>query len=106
MTEASELGRLIWETSRADEGTISVTGADIIADKLRKAGYVKLVLDDATVERAARALYEADPLALYDEDAERFVEGGRPWEWLTEEYKRHQRKLARAVLAAAVKEER
>lgn len=29
--DADELARLIWETSRADEGTISVTGALIVA---------------------------------------------------------------------------
>jgi hypothetical protein len=30
--------RLIWETSRADEGTISATGADHVARALRRAG--------------------------------------------------------------------
>lgn len=33
------LARLIWETSRADEGTISATGADIIAEAILNAGY-------------------------------------------------------------------
>lgn len=34
MDKKSEIAKLIWETSRADEGTISATGADIIADAL------------------------------------------------------------------------
>lgn len=32
--EARDLGKIIWETSRADEGSISATGADIIASAL------------------------------------------------------------------------
>lgn len=30
-SDASSLARIIWDTSRADEGTISATGADIVA---------------------------------------------------------------------------
>lgn len=37
--EREAIGRLVWETSRADEGTISVTGANIIADAILAAGY-------------------------------------------------------------------
>lgn len=38
--EAREaLGRIIWETSRADESTISATGANIVADAILTAGY-------------------------------------------------------------------
>lgn len=29
-----QLGKVIWDTSRADEGTISATGANIIADAI------------------------------------------------------------------------
>jgi hypothetical protein len=39
MRKDSGLGRLIWTTSRADEGTISITGADIIADAIIAAGW-------------------------------------------------------------------
>lgn len=35
----SELGRIIWETSRRDEASISATGADIIAAAITAAGY-------------------------------------------------------------------
>ena len=37
--EKDALAELIWNTSRADEGTISATGANIIARALRGAGY-------------------------------------------------------------------
>jgi len=33
--ERQALGKLIWETSRYDEGTISATGANIVADAIR-----------------------------------------------------------------------
>jgi hypothetical protein len=39
--ERSDLGRLIWETSQRDEGTISVTGANIVAGAILAAGYRK-----------------------------------------------------------------
>lgn len=34
-----ELARVIWETSRGDEGTISATGANIVADAILAAGW-------------------------------------------------------------------
>lgn len=34
MTARETLGKVIWEASRADEGTISVTGANIVADAI------------------------------------------------------------------------
>jgi len=40
-SERNEIARIIWETSRDDEGSISATGANIIADALVAAGYVK-----------------------------------------------------------------
>lgn len=51
-------------------------------------GVHRIALDDATVERAARALM--------------YIEG---YEWLTKPSEHH-RKITRAVLAAAVQEER
>ncbi|AYN57468.1 hypothetical protein HOU47_gp62 [Arthrobacter phage Constance] len=36
-----ELGRIIWTTSHRDEGTISATGANILADAILAAGYRK-----------------------------------------------------------------
>ena len=41
VTQESELGRLIWETSQRDEGSISATGANIVADAILAAGYRK-----------------------------------------------------------------
>jgi uncharacterized coiled-coil protein SlyX len=34
------LGRLIWDTSRRDEGTISATGANVVADAILSAGWI------------------------------------------------------------------
>lgn len=48
-----EAARLIWETSRADEGTISATGADHVARALREAG---LLAPQPTVETVNRLL--------------------------------------------------
>lgn len=36
------MAKVIWEASRADEGTISATGADVVAKALIMAGYGKL----------------------------------------------------------------
>jgi hypothetical protein len=41
MSGRHELGRLIWETSRTDEQSISATGANIVADAILAAGYSK-----------------------------------------------------------------
>lgn len=59
-----------------------------------------VLFSEAAIERAAEALYAESPLALYDEGNEQFVDGGRPWEWLTDEYKASMRGQARAVVAA------
>ena len=56
------LARVIWETSRADESTISVTGANIVADAViahfsaQPTGGEVEVTDDM-VERMARVLF-------------------------------------------------
>lgn len=47
------LAKLIWETSRKDEGTISAMGADIIAAAIRD-----WLLSDERVEAGAMAFYE------------------------------------------------
>lgn len=44
------LGKLIWETSRADEGTISVAGANIIAQAILASDFVAKVRADAVRE--------------------------------------------------------
>jgi len=54
------IAKLIWEASRVDEGSISATGANIIASALVAHGYGKLPLD---------------PLPYYVEEAD---EGQRP----------------------------
>lgn len=50
-----QLGKLIWETSRADEGTISVTGAKIIARSI----LAKFLIGAAADQVRAEALREA-----------------------------------------------
>lgn len=45
------LGKLIWETSRADEGTISVTGANIVAQAILASD---TVVDDDVPTNAER----------------------------------------------------
>lgn len=39
MAEPGDLGRVIWEASRADEGTISATGAVVVAKAVEAAGW-------------------------------------------------------------------
>jgi len=41
--DSSGLGEVIWRASRADEGTISVAGADIVAQAIRDSDFVKQV---------------------------------------------------------------
>ncbi|ANP74517.1 hypothetical protein [Cryobacterium arcticum] len=41
--ERDALAQRIWETSRADEGSISVMGANVVADALISAGYAREV---------------------------------------------------------------
>lgn len=61
VTESVEaLAEAIWNASRADEGTISATGANHVAATLISSGVVRLA-DEAE---------EDDPDAGYDPDAE------------------------------------
>lgn len=87
------LAELIWTASRADEGTISATGADHLAAVIRD-----WLLSDETVERAAHALFA-------DEQCDSRQRQNVTEQWETRlsvadclEY----RALARAALAAAV----
>lgn len=57
----TDLARAIWEASRADEGTISATGANIVADALLASGVVRLVSEER--ERIALALRAIGPHA-------------------------------------------
>lgn len=41
MSARADLGKIIWEISHADERSISVTGANIVADAVLAAGYTK-----------------------------------------------------------------
>ncbi|GAB2762844.1 hypothetical protein [Nocardioides pakistanensis] len=86
LTESRDtLAKAIWAASRADEGTISYLGANIVADALIASGAVidasTLADDKALIERLARATSAADDEALtrtnfehlsatYDEQAE------------------------------------
>jgi hypothetical protein len=53
MTDEEELAALIWRTSREDEGTISATGANIIARTLLRSGYM-LIGPTGPTKRAYR----------------------------------------------------
>lgn len=59
----------------------------------REHGFFRILLDDATVERAAKTLFELS-------DTEHFNE--YPWEDILPEVRDHWRDRARAVLAAVV----
>lgn len=47
------LGKLIWETSHADEGTISATGANIVAQAILASDFVAQIRAE-TLEEARR----------------------------------------------------
>lgn len=49
---AGSLGRIIWETSRADEATISATGANIVARAILASDWLDAVRRKAGGERA------------------------------------------------------
>lgn len=62
-----DIANLIWETSHADEGTISATGANIIADAILRAFTVTAQADDRpsspeVVEDAELVVF--DPLPI------------------------------------------
>lgn len=59
------------------------------------------LLDEATVERCARALYGTEELPTYDESREKFT-GTKPWDWLSEPFQDSYRVKVRAVLRAAI----
>lgn len=44
------LAELIWSASRADEGTISATGADVVAGAIAGSGWLRSLLAEAWVE--------------------------------------------------------
>jgi len=57
--EDSGLGSLIWEASRNDEGTISATGASIVATAILESDWLKnhdAAIRLAVIEDARRAL--------------------------------------------------
>jgi hypothetical protein len=64
-----ELAKTIWETSRADESTISATGANIVADALLAGPLVDLRI--RTWDQGARTFIDSMPIA---EDSEVAVE--------------------------------
>lgn len=53
VSERYELARVIWETSRGDEGTISATGANIVADAILAAGWRRRGERDELAQAAA-----------------------------------------------------
>ena len=59
MITEDDIARTIWETSRADEGTISATGAKIIAAKLVTLLAVEGSVASRTHERLAKVLHKA-----------------------------------------------
>lgn len=54
-TDRNALGKVIWETSHADEQTISVTGANIVADAVNASDWLR-AHDAEVIEKAAAVL--------------------------------------------------
>jgi hypothetical protein len=71
------------------------------ADAILAADYRKITLDDATIERAARALYGTEELPIYDEAREVFT-GTKPFDWLSEPFQDSYRIKAKVALGAAL----
>lgn len=96
-TSRDALAKAIWEASRADEGTISATGANHVADALIASGAVvdaaTLADDEILRHRMTRWLY-----AAYDEFPERSWEDES--ERARESWGRDGRDLLRALAAA------
>ena len=61
MIERSDVARIIWETSRADEGTISATGANHVADALMP--FLAEAWDEAVRTMATAGLINSSVLA-------------------------------------------
>lgn len=55
--------------------------------------------DETRIEQAAKALYESEPQYLTDEAAG-VITGPKPWEWLGDEYRDHNRAKVRLILEA------
>jgi hypothetical protein len=91
MSERDELAKLILNNfhAGATAGSSWRLHPDAAADAILAAGYRRIILDDATVERAAEALWDS---------ANPFVR----WVNLSEPLRVDPRTKARTVLAAAV----
>jgi hypothetical protein len=64
--EIDAMGEVIWNASRRDEGTISATGARIIAKELSAEGYSRRAADAADVKTAE--IYRDIAMSLIDWD--------------------------------------
>lgn len=60
-SDREALGKIIWETSRADEASISATGANIVADAILASGWSRPVPAD---DRVLDAFYSAASTAM------------------------------------------
>jgi hypothetical protein len=63
--QRAAIGKIVWDTSRRDEGTISATGANIIADALLAAGYVSMSDSDT---QARLPLLVSEPFSATTEE--------------------------------------
>jgi hypothetical protein len=54
----SELAQIIWRASRADESTISATGANVVADAVVLAGYHKDIAPNSPLNKVLDTLRE------------------------------------------------
>ncbi|MDF2506296.1 MAG: hypothetical protein K0Q52_155 [Microbacterium sp.] len=64
--EIDAMGQVIWNVSRRDEGTISVTGARIVAKELGAQGFSRRAADAASVQTAS--IYRDIAASLMDWD--------------------------------------
>lgn len=103
--DADDLGRVIWETSRADEGSISVTGAKIVAQAVLT--WVRTLAPQAVIERdefSALVLAERQRQVSKGYTAER--DGQRVEHLLrwAQEYARRGERIKSAAMVEAARE--
>ena len=72
MSERDDLGRIIWDTSRADESAISATGANIVADAILAAGWRPPATADHPTEPSAHQVWAEGYMAHADATYDRY----------------------------------
>ena len=59
--EVGELAKILWETSRGDENSLSATGANILAKVVLGRGYAKIAQERPVLSRAEALAWYPDP---------------------------------------------